>query len=117
MKRVFCWIAFNSILATCVVLGIFFDIKWAENITIFIIWVVLFAWVTVLITPKERQRHFKQGRSVPKYIGISFDIILVLCLVGVGWIWTAVVHLISTLIEIDVHERKEGDNYGRGIER
>ena len=99
MKRIAKWIIVHCIFAAVIILAVFYEIKWAENISLFLIWTMLPLYLFAAINKETRKKLYEKGRSVPDNIAYCYDIALVLILVAFGWIWSGVAYFLSSSFE------------------
>jgi hypothetical protein len=92
-NRLINWILVNGFFLLALVSGVFYNVEAAETLAIFM------AWITVIFSFFLKSEHaqeemVKQGRSVPKYVDMVFDIIIVGILIYGGWWITSLMYLI-----------------------
>lgn len=111
------YIAINTGFMVSLIAAIY-GIKWAENIAVFYIGfaTVVAASVLVNIGPVI-ERKAVNGFSVSQWINLTFDIICLAVIVGIGWIWCGIGYtfyiLIINYVHSKVKEQRQATNEGR----
>ena len=97
IKRVAIWFSINSILAACLILGIFYEIKGAENVAIFMCWLLFFGSF-FLHTEVADKKIKEKGRSVPVWINFPFDLAVLLLLIWFNFWTTSIIWAAHILV-------------------
>jgi uncharacterized membrane protein len=92
----------------------FLKVQWCENIFLFFIYLVFVITLIGVANKEAREKVQKQGWSVPKWISIFVDLIIVGMLAAAGRFFTAIIWFIQMTLEYGMHENKiEGDTNGK----
>jgi hypothetical protein len=106
MKRALMWIVVNGIFAAFLYFGYVEEVENARRVTDFMVW--LLAIFSLALFSKEIAQKFKEkGRSVPAWIGGTFDITVIIALVWYGAIFTASAYTLHTILEFAAYSRDE----------
>ena len=92
------WIFFNLLFFIFGIFGLYFKVEWALNIFLFFLWVTVITGFMSFI-PDVRKKIQERGRSVPEWMSITVDIILVCMLASVGRFVSATFWFIQISLE------------------
>ena len=96
MKRKFLWLLTNALFCTGVYFGVVKGVVGVERIVV--VFVFLIAITAPFMFTKISQAQIKNlGRSIPKFIDIPYDIIIICVFLWFGWLYTGIAYLIHTI--------------------
>jgi len=107
MKRFVFSFVLNSAMTACAVLGLFYGTQWALNIMLFMVWVSCVAGTLAMLCKDAKLKSREKGRSVPAWLAISNDIVVLALLVSVGRFITATAQLWAMACEYNIYEGKD----------
>lgn len=91
------WTAINMAMAVCVVLGVGFNVQWAENLTKFALWLYTIHHL-INNTDNGRAAFSKKGRPMIRGVSLAFDIALTLTLAAFGWWFYCTMQIVQTVL-------------------
>ncbi|MCE5333308.1 MAG: hypothetical protein LLG06_01835 [Desulfobacteraceae bacterium] len=101
------WVLINGAVAVCAYLAIRENTVWAENIWIFSIWVQFVVGLLLFTMKPEailKLRAQGGGRSVPRSVAFTYDLIMLAALAAMGWFWTATAQFLAILFEARLYD-------------
>jgi len=100
------WIISHITFIIFAVEGLFFKVKWCENIFLFFIYLASVATIIVYCDKKSKEKVKNDGWAVPVWLSISVDLIIVGMLAAAGRFFTAVIWFMQMSLEYSIHENK-----------
>lgn len=95
--RVLKWFVINGLFVACMYLGFYEQHEGAYNVAMFMAWIAIVLSPLMLMGDVLKAMN-KKGRSMPAWISISFDIMVVLAFVWFGALVTAIFYAIHIFI-------------------
>lgn len=107
MKKALLWWFVNAGLAVMLYVGYFRGIEGAQNVVLFVVW-LNFALCLALVPAKEVQQSIREkGRTVPAWVSVPYDVVMVAGMVWVGLWGTAVAFTLSSFIHNGIYMKDE----------
>jgi hypothetical protein len=107
-RKILFWYIFSIFFGCCLVAGLFYNIEWGLNIFKFYAWVNLIMTLLACAAPDELKAKIrKEGMSVPKWLSISYDVIVTLTLAAFGMFGYATLIFLQCLFQIGMYTSKE----------
>jgi len=98
------WCLMHGVLGACLVAGAGFNVTWAANIFLFVLWTGSpLAWLA-LCNKQAVQKMRALGPMVPKAVNVTYDGAVVLFLAACGWWLSAIVYAATMLQDQLVYE-------------
>jgi hypothetical protein len=94
---------FNILFIVCGVNGLFYKIQWCENIFLFFIWLIFIISMIPLLDKKLKEAQRKEGLSVPLWLLLFKDILIVCMLAASGRFIAATAWFLHICFVINVH--------------
>lgn len=109
-KKVIQWALVNFGVLGLFIVGETTGAAWASNISVFILWitvavtfVIMFAMDDVVKMTLDKDPDYKF--SVPEWLDVSYDAIVLLTLVGFGYLWLAAGYILHMIV-ISIYRQK-----------
>jgi len=107
VKRILYWFALNGGLLALTLVAIVGHEPWALNVVRFAIWAMT-ALVTIAVLSKDiRAKARAKGRSVPKWISVTYDLAIIVILAASGHFWCAGAWLWQMMCESSIYDGKK----------
>jgi hypothetical protein len=102
------WVVINSVFMTLLIAGVFYQVSFALNLSLFWVW-VLSVLSIFSVTDSVVQAAYNQGYqlSVPAWLDHLYDLLVVAILAGTGFTFSALVYLFHLMCVVTMLHKLE----------
>jgi len=104
LSRAIIWYLTSIAMLVFLYYGLFQEIGWAKNVGMFLIWLAIFTHPLVYICDDVKAKIHDMGRSVPKAVSITFDVVGICILAAAAHYVTAVLYLLACSCENSIFD-------------
>lgn len=104
------WFLINGIYAALVYFGLYENNAGALNVALFISWFTIIASF-LLLSDESTKLLSKEGRAMPAWINVSFDLMIIGAFVWDGWWILSIFLMLSTLLTESVWIKVKESNF------
>ena len=107
MKRAMHWAILNGALLGLIIDAIVYHETWALNVVRFAIWAMTVLATVAILSKDVRMKARAKGRSVPKWLSVTYDLAIIALLASAGHFWCAGAWLWQMMCEAGIYDMKE----------
>ena len=108
MNRKLKWFVMNCGYAIAIYFALFKNVEHAQNLVLFLVWfsfIMSFGGFLGCCQKKEMHEEIhSNGRSFPKQVSITYDVVEVLLFASFGWTWCAIMVTITSFLQYIIYD-------------
>ena len=109
-KRIAMFIMLTGLMQFCAIYGLLYHVEWAKNIILFMVWAMGIITTLIFSAKDVRNEIRRKGRSVPAWVSICTDLVILIILASVGRFVTAAAMLWQMACEAAIYEEDKSIN-------
>jgi hypothetical protein len=113
MKRAIVWFLLNGGMTACAIYGLYYHVVEAKNLLLFLVWATAIINTVGAMSYDVKVKLRKKGRSVPVWLAVTNDLIIMAALASVGMFLTASSVLWQMICETAIYEGNDETKSGQ----
>ena len=106
-SRMVMWLLLNGGMTACAVYGLFLHVDQAKNVLLFLVWSASVMVTLAGIHEETKLKLRAKGPSVPRWLTIGNDLLIMVALASVGRFYSAAAMLWQICCEANIYDNKD----------